>query len=187
LLSPYQNYNGVITPQIRKAYSEAILCLEKVFRYLKSVKEIRKERSGLGRSESCIISCYGSEVLKLPFDTDLVAAVNVAGPLVVSPFGPSPPIPRSLLHQLTKQIIGLKVALIENPKHKECIRMIRSMQMDPIDPLEAKAVILKLAAVSPSVYLDGILQRIDDNEDSAEEELKMVLMLTEQDTVGMTR
>ena len=192
LLSPYKDYNGVITPQIKKAYSEAIVCLEKVFRYLKTVKATRKERrqeAALKRSAS-VVTLTNQDTLKLPYDTDVTTHVQILGPLVKSPFGACPCIPRSLLHQLTKQIVGLKLLLVEDPKHKDCIRMLRSqthnsLQENDLDPVDAKSVILRLAAVSPSVYLDGILQRIEDEDESAIDELKIVLLLTEQDTVGM--
>ena len=192
LLAPYKDYNGVLTPQIRKAYQDAILCLEKVFRYLKSAKAIRQERrqGRLQRSES-MATLDGTSTLQLPFDTNLLNSSNVAGPLIRSPFGPSLAIPRALLHTLTRKIVGLKLALVDNPKHRECIRTLRQLdseyEEESMDPAEAKSVILRLAAVSPSVYLDGIFQRIDDNDAAAVDELKIVLMLTEQEIVGMAK
>ena len=191
LLAPYRDYHGVLTPQIKKAYSEAIFCLEKVFRYLKTVKESRKERKankGMKRSDS-MVTLDGTQSARLPLDTDLVSLVNIAGPLVRSPFGPSPPIPRTLLHQLTRRIVGLKLALVDNPKHRDIIRTSRtklSSEKESLDSEDAKSVILRLAAVSPSVYLDGLLQRLDDNDECAIDELKIALMLTEQETVGVS-
>lgn len=51
---------------------------------------------------------------------------------------------------------------------------------------EARQVILRLAAVSPSIYIDGILARIEDEDETAIEELAIVLQLTESETVGIS-
>jgi hypothetical protein len=193
LLAPYQNYHGVVTPPMRKAYAEAILCLEKVFRYLKSAKTARlsnNNSAGSNLSESALASS-----LRLPFDTDLFISERIAGPLVSSPFGPKLPIPRALLHNLTKEIVRLKLTLVESPKHREAIRSIRAGLSETndfgeetiVDPAEAKSVILRLAAVSPSIYLDGILQRVDDDDMGAIEELKVLLLLTEFEMVGLSK
>ncbi|KAK6097933.1 hypothetical protein MT418_002020 [Batrachochytrium dendrobatidis] len=137
----------------------------------------------------------------------------ISGPLITSPYGWTSPLSRSLMHKLTKDIVKLKLALLESPRHRECVRMLRAQRLaassgtsnvannysnqsylnqegteslnSGIDPEEARGVILRLAAVSPSVYLDGILQRIDDGDHSAVEELRVVLMLTESETVGL--
>lgn len=192
LLAPYKNYHGVVTPPMKKAYGEAILCLEKVFRYLKSVKTKRTEKR---RDSDELSGGQSASSLRLPYDTDLFITNNIAGPLVTSPFGPKLSIPRSLLHNLTKEIVSLKLALVDSPKHREVIRSLRGVLVTAndcpedtiIDPAEAKGVIVRLAAVSPSIYLDGIFQRIDDNDEAAMEELKVLLLLTEHETVGLSR
>lgn len=64
--------------------------------------------------------------------------------------------------------------------------MLRARKLDKsLDANEARAVVLRLAAVSPSVYFDGVLGRIDEEDVSAVEELGVVLMLTEGETVGL--
>ncbi|KAH6579068.1 hypothetical protein BASA61_010518 [Batrachochytrium salamandrivorans] len=151
----------------------------------------------------------------------------ISGPLITSPYGWSHPLGKSSLHKLTKDIMTLRLALLESPRHRECVRMLRAQRLASIDAAnaggeypsrmvgqphqrylglddrgnaairdgymgrgldadEARGVIQRLAAVSPSVYLDGILQRIDDEDNSAVEELRVVLMLTESETVGLT-
>ncbi|KAL2918972.1 hypothetical protein HK105_201242 [Polyrhizophydium stewartii] len=324
VMLPFCGYKGVLTPQIKAAYREAIACHEKVFRYLKLVAQqqqqqhqqrrgrdpamsaasghaarimssasamsvgtpfspssmmsisaaggkrgslIRREQAfvaGAGATGSSLAGGVGnsstdaaassspSHAAHLPgllgashAGGGLVASPHaqrvttllgtagsphpISGPLVASPFGWTAPFSRSLLHKLTKEIVTMKLALLESPRHKECVRMLRSQriaaaaasaaasaassptrqgsaatataaaataapsitgdQIDAVmglDPDEARGVILRLAAVSPSVYLDGILQRIDDEDDSAVEELRVVLMLTESETVGLT-
>jgi hypothetical protein len=95
----------------------------------------------------------------------------------------------------------MKLALIESPKHRECIRQLRARRAAAVDALangeeplegwsfnaeEARAAILRMAAVSPSVYLDAILQRIEiDDDDTAIVELGIVLTLTETETLGI--
>jgi hypothetical protein len=125
----------------------------------------------------------------------LTVNVDIAGPLIRSPFGTKPSISRSLLHDTTKKIVSLKLACAESPQHREFIRNIRQQLyeqhqeshagLDVIDPREIKAVILRMAAVSPSIYLDGLFQRIDDNELHALEELRIAILLTEEETIGV--
>ena len=197
LLKPYQNYQGVITPQIRGIYTDAIMCLEKVFRYLKAVKKsksIRKEIT-MKRAESSYQLAQGREEF-CHFDSNLTVNVDIAGPLIRSPFGTKPSIPKSLLHDTTKKIVSLKLSCVESPQHREFIRNIRQQLseqgqelnsgLDTIDTREIKAVILRMAAVSPSIYLDGLFQRIDDNEYHALEELRIAILITEENTIGVT-
>eukprot|EP00842_Homolaphlyctis_polyrhiza_P005334 jgi/Hompol1/5801/HPOL_004714-RA len=342
VLAPYANYKGVLTPQIRQAYREAIACHEKVFRYLKTVLPmqmaaasrsagvaagrsggsvgsmgslgymasggsvggglvasrsmghlgsggagairrgiIRREAApatnsnnnnnssnnlgdspaaaaspalstlsalsiqsaGCGASvgsqstaagtsasllaQGCATATSTATVLPASYSghtrtANLLGSSGaphpISGPLITSPFGWTQPLGRSLLHKLTKEIVTMKLALLDSPKHRECVRMLRTQRVGPpsptrsiqyaggnsgdassgswpepvedthvgLDPDEARAVIQRLAAVSPSVYLDGILQRIDDDDTSAVEELRVVLLLTESETVGLT-
>ncbi|KAI8809574.1 clustered mitochondria-domain-containing protein [Cladochytrium replicatum] len=221
--------SGVITPQIRTAYKEAISCYERVFRFLKNVKPVN---SGLAipnqpissaasisgfsmvsagtsnQSLSAISVATTSMLPKRPYsfllaESDLnevqTFAAPVVGPVLFLPFDPPPnyaPFRRTLLHQLTRRIVGLKLALLESPRHKECVRMLRAAMSSDSDrrmrpsAAEAKEVVLRLAAVSPSVYLDGVLARIEEAGDvgdqEAIQELGIVLQLTESETVGFT-
>ena len=113
--------------------------------------------------------------------------------------------PRSVLHKVTRKIIVLKLALLESPKHKEIVRTLRlaanrnsgvdedqaspsgneSLEMSVFDPEMVREVIIKVAAVSPSIYLDGLLSRIDDEDATAEEELAIVIHIAESETLGL--
>ena len=81
----------------------------------------------------------------------------------------------------------LKLELLEKPIHRECIRTLRAKisQNSSFSADDARQVILRLAAVSPSIYMDGIFARIEEGDDTAVEELGIVLQLTEKDTLGM--
>ncbi|KAJ1538367.1 hypothetical protein HK096_001589, partial [Nowakowskiella sp. JEL0078] len=214
VLAPYIDYKGVITPQIRLAYREAINCYEKFFRFLKNSKSVSSNKglnSGIlssGGSVSRFSMISISHVLTEQTSRLMIGIGNgssnrpttylegtcappTVGPLLSFPSIPAFASPRpSLLHQLTKQIIGLKLDLLENPRHKECVRTLRATddQNQKIEATEAKEIILRLAAVSPSVYLDGILSRIEDGDDEeAVRELGIVLQLTEKETVGFSQ
>jgi len=47
VLANYTNYQGVITPQIKKSIQIAINCYERVFKYLKSRKDFGKQNVAL--------------------------------------------------------------------------------------------------------------------------------------------
>lgn len=85
----------------------------------------------------------------------------------------------------------MKLALVESPKHKEVIRMIRQRRCEHVseylgfDAEDARTTIKRMAAVTPSVYLDDILQRITHGDDTGTDELNMVIILTESETVGV--
>ncbi|KAJ3051217.1 hypothetical protein HK097_007820 [Rhizophlyctis rosea] len=203
LLAPYKEYTGVLTPQIKAAYKEAITCHEKVFRYLKTIRGSSSNMSsGLSSSAASVhstssISIYqqkkppsNTSITTILPSTSLLASSGfphpVAGPLVCSPFHPPTPFPRSLLHRLTRQIVSLKLTLLDEPRHRECVRTLRARNAEAhLDAHEAREVVLRLAAVSPSVYLDGVVQRIDQDDDSALEELAIVMLLCESETVGL--
>ena len=114
--------------------------------------------------------------------------------------------PRSILHKVTRKIVALKLALLESPKHKEIVRTLRvaacrssgadeeikmsgtgneGLEMNVFEPEMVREVIIKVAAVSPSVYLDGLLSRIDDEDATAEEELAIVIHIAESETLGL--
>ncbi|KAJ1345340.1 hypothetical protein BSLG_000853 [Batrachochytrium salamandrivorans] len=269
VLAPYVDYKGVLTPQIRQAYRDAIGCHEKVFRKgcNSSSQIISRQQtlvdpmvtadsgavmaldsgnsyavSQVSNSSSSGPSLAGSSYINFSMASPHSATMTVrtsnllgtcgspypiSGPLITSPYGWSHPLGKSSLHKLTKDIMTLRLALLESPRHRECVRMLRAQRLASIDAAnaggeypsrmvgqphqrylglddrgnaairdgymgrgldadEARGVIQRLAAVSPSVYLDGILQRIDDEDNSAVEELRVVLMLTESETVGLT-
>ena len=85
----------------------------------------------------------------------------------------------------------MKLALVESPVERECIRTARQKRMqgllfeDGFDAEDARLTIMKMAAVTPSVYLDDVLSRIGQGDESAVQELGMVLELTESETVGL--
>ncbi|KAJ3122614.1 hypothetical protein HK100_011903 [Physocladia obscura] len=128
------------------------------------------------------------------------------GPAVMPPFAPLPQFPKSILHKLTKKIVTLKLALVESPHHKDVIRTLRSAKEDGVcvpmklrgsstldctevtsfDPMMAREVVIKMAAVSPSIYLDGVLARIDDDDGSAIDELAIAIQLAESDSLGLS-
>lgn len=259
LMKPYESYEGVLTPVIRKAYSDAIICYEKVFRYVKthlvansasggrdgSWSSSGSSLAGSGGGGSVVgggaFSSSGSSVsgtmwratgstLSVPVGEGWPSftparATPVSGPAVSPPFAPMPPLPKSILHKLTRRIVGLKIALLEKPSHRKLIRTLRnSMQVSPgggdnggcggdsrlsvgreaagscdgaagaggidrvpfaFDPTLARDVIVRMAAVSPSIYLDGIISRIDDEDESAVEELAIALFISEKDTLKL--
>ncbi|KAI9362060.1 hypothetical protein DFJ73DRAFT_756904 [Zopfochytrium polystomum] len=134
-------------------------------------------------------------------------ALPVAGPAISPPFAPMPPLPKSILHKLTRRIITLKLALLETPRHRELIRTLRAALQkgegdgETVDAAGIVAgstlsvgqrerglyreVIVKMAAVSPSIYLDGVIARIDDEDESAVDELAIALELSEKDTLKL--
>jgi tetratricopeptide (TPR) repeat protein len=201
VLAPFQDYKGVLTPQIKQAYRDAIQCNEKIFRYLQSQSSKGKlgKRGTLRRKPSikeenpnpnqCLVLGTGNE------------KELMCGPLVQTPYGWAPPLSSTLLHKITKQIVTMKLALIESPKHRECVRQLRARRAAVAAAIangdetteswsfnaeDARSAILRMAAVSPSVYLDDILQRIDHDDESAVDELGIVLTLTESETLGIT-
>ncbi|KAJ3091624.1 hypothetical protein HK102_014054, partial [Quaeritorhiza haematococci] len=205
-LAPYKDYRGVVTPQIRAAYKEAISCLEKVFRYLKTSRlggGVLGVGGGGSHSRAPSINArFSAPAIKVSNNNKggglLLSsggiAPPIAGPYLSPPFSPVPPMPRNLLHKLTRQIVRLKLELLEQPKHKECVRMLRQQHQEStaeggagaFGAEEARQVILRLAAVSPSTFLDDLLTRIDEDDESAVEELGIVLQLTETETVGVS-
>ncbi|KAI8911121.1 translation initiation factor eIF3 subunit 135-domain-containing protein, partial [Gorgonomyces haynaldii] len=171
ILAPFQDYKGVLTPPMKQAYREAIQCHEKVFRYLQSKKKGKLNKRGTIR--------------KAPVQEKEL--LLTCGPLVQSPFGWAPPLSASLLHKLTKEIVSMKLNLADAPRIREIIRMFRVKGPEIFDAEEAKQTILRMAAVSPSVYLDDIFHRINHNDTSAVNELAMVMTLTERETVGIAQ
>lgn len=199
VLAPFQQYKGVLTPQIKQAYREAIQCHEKIFRYLQSqsLKGKLGKRGTLRRKPSLLNDKESTLSLHLGTGSSQIV---ISGPLAQSPYGWAPPLSASLLHKITKEIVTMKLDLIESPKHRECVRQLRSrraaaaiavangLESDSqwtFNAEDARAAILRMAAVSPSVYLDDILQRIDLDDESAVEELGIVLTLTESETLGI--
>ena len=169
LLAPYQDYKGILTPAIKDAYREAISCNEKTFRYLQN-------QQGVARKRSKRTSMRETEKVR-----------KFSGPLLQMPYGWTTPFPKNLMHKLTKEIVQMKLDLVESPQHRECIRMLRQQNRQDLvfEPEDAKAIILKIAAVSPSVYLDDILVRVGHGDETAVEELGLVIVLTESETVGL--
>lgn len=185
ILAPYKQYTGVLTPAIKNAYREAISCNEKVFRFLQN-------QSSLGYRKSKRLSRRISTNVK----PSKGRKYEISGPLLEAPLGWTEPFTKNLMHKLTKDIVSMKLALVESPMHRECIRGLRLKKLEiqrgkvdfesVFDAEDARNTIVKMAAVTPSVYLDDILQRIGHGDDSAVEELGMVIILTESETVGMT-
>lgn len=198
VLAPFQQYKGVLTPQIKQAYKEAIQCNEKIFRYLQSQNGRSKlgKRGTLKRRPSVKVVESKEEKKRSLQPGNGSPKVLMCGPLVESPYGWAPLLTTSILHQITKEIVSLKIALIESPKHRECVRQLRARRAaaaasasngeQPLEdwsfePEEARGAILRMAAVSPSVYLDDIMVRIDHDDDTAVLELGIVLALTESE------
>jgi hypothetical protein len=192
VLTPFGNYNGVMTPQIKSAYTEAINCYEKVFRYLKIYKGTdtaigRPNQGSHSRSVSqCSLSTESRSVRRLKTQEQKLILPAITGPYFSAPYATPLLLSRNLLHKITREIVHLKLALVEHPKHKECVRMLRKTDHEHgISSEDARTVILRLAAVSPSVYLSGLLSRIEEDDEEAIEELAIVIRLTENETVGM--
>ncbi|KAJ3365891.1 hypothetical protein HDU91_002046 [Kappamyces sp. JEL0680] len=185
LLAPYKDYKGVLAPVVKAAYREAISCHEKVFRYLQNVQGASSRRKSMRRSLSRM--SFGSISHTTTSHPAAVERLSMAGPLVVAPFGWTPPFAKNLLHRLTKEIVAMKLALVEVPAQKECIRMLRAKlaATDDFDDEDAKSIVLRMAAVTPSVYLDDVLQRISLGDECGVHELGLILILTESETVGI--
>ncbi len=185
LLAPYKDYHGVLTPVVRNAYREAISCHEKVFRYLQNMQGLSRRKSM--RKSFSQMSLGGISTTNSSHPIAEVK-LSIAGPLVVPPFGWTSPFAKNLMHRLTKEIVSMKLALVDVPSQKECIRMQRfKLQSNngDFDSDDAKEIIVRMAAVTPSVYLDDVLQRIGLGDESAIHELGLILILTESETVGM--
>ncbi|KAI8588718.1 hypothetical protein BDZ88DRAFT_177724 [Geranomyces variabilis] len=186
VLMPYVRYEGVLTPVIRSAYKEAVACYEKVFRFVKSA------RSGACDGSKSLIASAAPDDGALPINPSppLLGTSSypapISGPLITpTTRHPLPQHPRSLLHSLTRQIISLKLRLVDSPQHREIVRTLRAQNRDKVlSTGEARGVVLRLAAVSPSVYLDNVMGRIEEGDGSAIDELGVVLMLTEGEVVG---
>ena len=199
LLVQYVDYHGVMTPQIRLNYLEAISCLEKVFRFIKVSKSRKGGNGGMvsgrstpahSRSQSTISQRSNFTGVSQVTSSRTAALIHTTGPFLNAPYSPPPIFSRNLLHQLTKQIVKLKLELLENPKHRECIRTLRQEIKSGrigvgFQANEARQVILQMAAVTPSVYIEGILTRIDEDDDTAVDEMAIVLQLTEAEVFGM--
>ncbi|KAJ3161299.1 hypothetical protein HDU86_007081 [Geranomyces michiganensis] len=186
VLMPYVRYEGVLTPVIRSAYKEAVACYEKVFRFVKSA------RSGACEGSKSLIPSAAPDDGTVPINPSppLLGTSSypapISGPLITpTTRHPLPQHPRSLLHSLTRQIISLKLRLVDSPQHREIVRTLRAQNRDKVlSAGEARGVVLRLAAVSPSVYLDNVMGRIEEGDGSAIDELGVVLMLTEGEVVG---
>jgi hypothetical protein len=200
------NASGVMTSKLKNHYGEAISCLEKVFRFLKMHKKdkdaIALTSSGIGgsstpihrhgRSKSLIQQEQQTHFHGKGFPGGFLLggggiAAPISGPFFSPPFTAALELSKNRLHHLTKQIVKLKLELLEKPVHRECIRTVRSKisQCSGFSSDDARQVILRLAAVSPSIYMDGIFARIEEGDDTAVEELGIVLQLTEKDTLGL--
>jgi len=193
ILSPYTAHNGLVTPQIRHAYKEVINCDEKVFRHLKTLNSSTRNSNLLSSKRSVSQLSIATTTKSLYTNSsqryNIEAKINihpVSGPFFASPFTSPIPLGKNLLHKITKQIVHLKIELLEAANHKETVRKLRMSHLGKdICPSEAKRVIMRLVAVSPSVYMDGIMARTEDNDDEALEELSMLLQLTENEVVGV--
>ena len=107
-----------------------------------------------------------------------------SGPLLQAPFGWTPPLGKNLLHKLTKEIVKMKLSLYEEPVYKECIRVCRQrVNIEDFDAEDAKSTIMKMAAVTPSVFLDDVILRVGQGDQSAAEDLELIIILTESETV----
>jgi tetratricopeptide (TPR) repeat protein len=171
ILAPFKNHNGVLTPQMKQAYKDAIQCNEKVFRYLQGVKT--NARKGLrGKTNK---------------EIRVVPSLQICGPIVNQPFGWHTPLSVTMLHKIMREIISMKLTILESQRHRECIRTLRAASSagSAFDAKDAKDAIVRMAAVSPSIYLDDIFQRIDHEDQIAMKELKLVLTLTENETLGI--
>ncbi|ORY42164.1 hypothetical protein BCR33DRAFT_718365 [Rhizoclosmatium globosum] len=214
LLKPFEgvaNTTNVLTPNIKAAYRDAINCFEKVFRFLKNANggggvkgsgaSIMSSRASTVSIDS-YVSAKTSRSHKNMDSGANTAVIPLVGPAVVPPFSPLPQLPKSILHKLTKKIVTLKLALVESPRHREVIRTIRMGDASvgpvklrgsefanpaalPFDPELAREVVRKMAAISPSIYLDDILARIEDDDGTALDELAIAISLAENDTVGL--
>jgi tetratricopeptide (TPR) repeat protein len=209
LLIPYQESKrgGVLTTQIKASYTEAISCLEKVFRYLKhTTKRItgngrstpsgdhNRSQSSMSQRSNISRMTSASSISRARTGSETASSVvHITGPFLSAPYTPAPQFPKNLLHHLTKRIVRLKLDLLENPKHKECVRTLRQeiandqmQEGEAFSAADARQVILQMAAVSPSVYLDNILARVQEEDETAIGELAIVLQLTESETVGLS-
>ena len=182
LLFPYKEYKGVVTSQIRVNYLEVISCLEKVFRFMKtSQKPKRKSKSDVNSIISKSTTKSKSEILNTNeqtlyygknnsfsggmFDGKLnIIPACISGPFFSPPFTLSKQPESKIIHLIVKQIVKLKLELLETPKHRECVRTLRQKlyqeqknNQGNVQKNEAKSVILGLTAVSPSIYLGKII------------------------------
>ncbi|RKO98384.1 hypothetical protein CXG81DRAFT_28779 [Caulochytrium protostelioides] len=146
------------------------------------------------------------------------------GPLRAFPLASAPVPTRASLHRLTRLIVRMKLALVEDVHHRDVIRTLRlavigadageaaapAAATTPVaggaasaggggglggghghvavptpSAREVREVIFRLAAVSPSIYMDGLLSRLSEDDPTAADELAIVLMLTERETLGV--
>ncbi|KAI9014870.1 translation initiation factor eIF3 subunit 135-domain-containing protein [Gaertneriomyces semiglobifer] len=206
VLNPFKEYRGVLTPQVRAAHKEAITCLERVFRYVKKMKPTRKQ-DGLGKAEGwkssvSVVSMASSVMTTRSAPAEPSTAVHetgarptlgvasfphpIAGPLAQECFPTRPSLAQCSTYQLTRQIVRLKIRLLESPQHHDTIRALRahSTQLTAVDGAEARGIIHRLSIVSPSSYFDGIMSRIDERDEAAIEELGVLLYLIDNDAVA---
>ncbi|KAJ3192337.1 hypothetical protein HK101_006708, partial [Irineochytrium annulatum] len=147
VMKPYEGYTGVLTPAIRSAYREAISCYEKVFRFVKAGGGAGGPGSGVnGGSTTGSRAGWssGASVYSMATTTadhtsilsseragaggaNITVTPPISGPGLVFPYGGPPPVlPRSILHKLTRQIVAMKLQLLESPRHKEVVRTLRA-------------------------------------------------------------
>ncbi|KAJ3075860.1 hypothetical protein HDU98_006631 [Podochytrium sp. JEL0797] len=209
------NGSTVLTPNIKAAYRDAINCFEKVFRFVNNGGDrgnggnggLRSSRASVmsSRASTVSIGSYVSARTTRHTSGDSnhpSASIPLIGPAVLPPFSPLPQLPKNMSYKLTKKIVTLKLALVESPRHREVVRTLRmgDASLGPVklrdsefvnphanafDQETAREVVVRMSAVSPSIYLDGIFARIEDDDGSALDELAIAIQLVESDTVGL--
>lgn len=86
-----------------------------------------------------------------------------------------------MLLTLTRTIVDLKLRMASSGQ-KEIVRKLR--EQNSVQPeFIVREVIMKLIHLSPSVYLEEMLQRIDDGDPSGSQEMKTVLQIVERPDV----
>lgn len=143
VMTNYEDYDGVMTPHVKKCFQSAIACYDKVFKFVKSGKD-RVGKSAMHNSQG-----GGNQGL-----LDLV-----------------------------RIIARLKFRVL-NRVHQEALRTARQTEKHfPEDAV--KDVILKLVHLTPTVYIDEVLQRVDDQDDAACDELGIVVQLVESENLAL--
>lgn len=89
----------------------------------------------------------------------------------------------TMLLSLTRTLIGLKLRLIPS-QHKEVLRSIRKEEPG-FTERAVKGVILRMVHLTPTVYLTEIFQRLDDGDQSAIEELGLVVQIAESSNLSI--
>jgi hypothetical protein len=88
------------------------------------------------------------------------------------------------LLSLTRTIIALKMKLFTSKEQEECQRITQS-GLD-VSQQRMKETVLKLVNLTPTVYIDDVLRRVEERDEHARQEMAAIVMLSTSDKLSFT-